>query len=787
MKSIAHQCIIFAAVILLLAGQISAAPNRICIPVASGVPGGSLSGPPNWWDPSVGTPLFDTSLDAPSWRGASAATFPSSGGTSDEVRFRALHAVNPADGREYLYLSWRGLAIPGLQAPGNELWLGFQNTATQNAVAIEIPVSVAINATATPLPAPLNVRTSTGGGGWVAQTPLTLPWLTGTAGTGRLWVTLAANSWSLQIRVPLTTSSDPNTGINIGTPAVGTEFKMWFEFRAGAPNPNGYIPYVWPRTAPDMVFVDPPPFANWGTTRITAGTPESPDALCPADGVSLKTWDIHTTDALQPNTIRTTVPNTLRAVPHNGMPANNAALTASFSFANWGTQPNPEDVPNPNTTLWQPIATAGPVTIAPGASGNIDAPYDISSPAQLCERCKYVPFYLAHTSTCNSCPAATNNSRLEHQCLLVRLTGGSGIDFVNDSAFANTQFAPTSTFTEPAQVALLGLPETSPGSLARDVYFFVQTYNMPSRTSTTTGGGTQNGTVPIGNAAGTFTHGGNDSGNPATGNFRAQIPPEFDPNVPREQRQALILSGLAAGKLTYDDLLQKVPAYIVHVYFDTGRRGGASGNAVILHPMNSFGYFPMHDGNPEGWAYGLGGVEQLAPNWYRLHVGPSGLATVYPRIEAIERGSSHGAWRFFVDLGPNFPHGSFANGVDGKWSANVGVERLITSDWSVEGIFGYHAFDVQEVSNPHIWQFSVNGKRWFGNGSQWHPFLNAGAGAYRFDPGNTTKVGWNAGGGVLYDVTSTWGVEGVYNYHSVHASGDAADFSTVQVGARIRF
>jgi opacity protein-like surface antigen len=157
--------------------------------------------------------------------------------------------------------------------------------------------------------------------------------------------------------------------------------------------------------------------------------------------------------------------------------------------------------------------------------------------------------------------------------------------------------------------------------------------------------------------------------------------------------------------------------------------------------------------------------------------------TIPPPIQPLS-----GAWRYFLDLGPNFPHGSFANGTDGKWSLNAGFERLISSDWSVEGILGYHRFDAPFISNPHIWQFSVNGKRWFGTGTQWHPFLNAGVGAYRFDPGNTTKFGWNAGGGVLYDVTSTWGVEGVYNYHSTRVGGgNTADFSTVQAGARIRF
>jgi opacity protein-like surface antigen len=59
-------------------------------------------------------------------------------------------------------------------------------------------------------------------------------------------------------------------------------------------------------------------------------------------------------------------------------------------------------------------------------------------------------------------------------------------------------------------------------------------------------------------------------------------------------------------------------------------------------------------------------------------------------------------------------------------------------------------------------------------------------GVYRFDPGSTTKAGFNVGGGVIYDVTPKVSVEGVYNFHTVNTSGSAARFSTLQGGVRIR-
>ena len=130
--------------------------------------------------------------------------------------------------------------------------------------------------------------------------------------------------------------------------------------------------------------------------------------------------------------------------------------------------------------------------------------------------------------------------------------------------------------------------------------------------------------------------------------------------------------------------------------------------------------------------------------------------------------SSSKTYRLFIGAGPNFPHGN--------WSVNAGLEWLLSSQWSVEGILGYHQ------SAADIWQLSANARRYFGTGS-WHPFLNAGAGAYRVDPGNTTKAGVNLGAGVLYELSPTCGVEGAFNRHVIHND----DFSTVEVGIRFGF
>jgi hypothetical protein len=140
-------------------------------------------------------------------------------------------------------------------------------------------------------------------------------------------------------------------------------------------------------------------------------------------------------------------------------------------------------------------------------------------------------------------------------------------------------------------------------------------------------------------------------------------------------------------------------------------------------------------------------------------------------------------FRLFLDAGPNFPHGDLNLIADGRLSVNAGLEGFVAPSTSIEGIVGYHSFKSPFISDPHIWQLSLNVKQYFGPGPL-HFFLNAGAGAYRFDPGSTTKLGGNAGAGVSLDLSSLWSLEALYNFHTINSSGTNTQFSTVQVGIR---
>jgi hypothetical protein len=48
--------------------------------------------------------------------------------------------------------------------------------------------------------------------------------------------------------------------------------------------------------------------------------------------------------------------------------------------------------------------------------------------------------------------------------------------------------------------------------------------------------------------------------------------------------------------------------------------------------------------------------------------------------------------------------------------------------------------------------------------NKFRPFVNGGVGAYVTDSA-TTHFGGNVGGGVLYEVTPNFGIQGSYNFH----------------------
>jgi hypothetical protein len=143
-------------------------------------------------------------------------------------------------------------------------------------------------------------------------------------------------------------------------------------------------------------------------------------------------------------------------------------------------------------------------------------------------------------------------------------------------------------------------------------------------------------------------------------------------------------------------------------------------------------------------------------------------------------------WAAFLDLGGAFPHGTFSNFFDPGFSLNAGLEYMVTSHFSAEGVFAYHHFPAKSGAGLNVYQFSGNAKVYLVPPQKFRPFLNGGIGAYKFSPGSG-NFGGNFGGGVLYELTPRFGLQGSYNFHDVNTTGGATKFSAIQGGVRYVF
>jgi opacity protein-like surface antigen len=149
-------------------------------------------------------------------------------------------------------------------------------------------------------------------------------------------------------------------------------------------------------------------------------------------------------------------------------------------------------------------------------------------------------------------------------------------------------------------------------------------------------------------------------------------------------------------------------------------------------------------------------------------------------------GSDRSNFAVFANAGVAVPHGDFSIFFDPGFSLNTGLEYMITSQFSVEGTLGYHQFGRFFGGHTSLYQVSGNGKFYLvDESSKLRPFINGGVGLYVTDSA-TTHFGGNIGGGVLYELTPRFGLQGAYNFHAVSA-GFGLRFSTVQGGVRWRF
>jgi len=149
--------------------------------------------------------------------------------------------------------------------------------------------------------------------------------------------------------------------------------------------------------------------------------------------------------------------------------------------------------------------------------------------------------------------------------------------------------------------------------------------------------------------------------------------------------------------------------------------------------------------------------------------------------------STPGSFAISLDAGAAIPQGTFSNVFNTGFSFNAGLEPIFSGHVSAEAKFGYHRFGTIFGGHLNLYQFSGGGKFYLvAPPVKLRPFFEGGVGAYKFGSGST-RFGGYAGGGILYEFTPHFGVQGRYNFHAVNTSGFTTKFSTVQGGVRFRF
>jgi opacity protein-like surface antigen len=751
-------CAVFVAVFCAgLSGRTVEAATT-CVPRAIGVPG--QAAPPNWWNmgASPNAPdRFSARLDDPRWRGA--ANYTRGTGTAEQVAFRVLHST--AGAATGLYLSWNVKVVPSLTPnTNNRLFVGFSPGGGLDDVIISIQLNNNAPGQATsqysatfftkPAASPADAYTG-------RDTPA---WL---GGRTRIWVqNNPTNSLAVQMMIPFS-----NAGLASGL-NLSTTFRMWYELRVMPEMGAAYIVYKFPMAAANIDVNDEgddlfPETSTWEEMRLTSGTADAPDPQCPTNGVSLKAGKIGTTN--NPTSLMNLQSeNTFVAKPFNntGQAIPAGQLRATFYIANWGSQVGLDDSGDP-AGLWVKLRDGEEVESAAVINNNNEG--TISFPL-IFNAAEKAPF--------------ENGLKTMHQCMLVQLTATTDLKFLNDSAVRNMDFVNASTFERDAEISVVGLPALA-GSPQRDVYLYVETANMPAKVR-------RDDRDPRGGVV------------PTTGHGAAATTPGNRPG------------GDVSGEL--DPFM---PTYRVHAYHDTGRRVTKNGTTfIILSPQNSFGYYVTHEGALEGWKHSLTGAKQLSPTFYHVAVPHNGAVKIRTIIEAVEpgRGNDGGGnntgggggsipadadekrWGLSLHAGGSIPHSDFSNIFSTGPNFGVDLEYRLSNQLSLEALYTFHRFrgkdfGVISVDDINLHQFSGNVKAFGGSGSV-RPFINGGGGVYHFDfggggGGGDTRGGVNIGGGLQFNLTPTFAVEGSYNFHNVFTSGPNVKFSTVQGGVRFRF
>jgi len=756
---------------------------KTCIPRAIGVPG-LWQQPPNWW--SNGRPRLPR-FDDPRWQGATSHTDGS--GDAQHVDFRALQRSDT------LFLSWVVKVDPELNPhvgiidtqAEDELWFGIEQQGGESPVVLKFVFKTtgAGEALTHSDADGYNVMV------WLADmvadpTLMTLgawqyssnstdpnklppPWITG---TGAVWkLSPAGEAWGFQLALR---TNGTAVGLADG-PNIGTDFKMWYQVDVRLPSQTDVVHYTWPRELGTIVSyrgVGGPNLSDWGP--FTRSDPLPND--CQGDLAIAAHSDIgtkNTPDSKILFSVSGTSPDNLFVVRPTNItsPSRSVAkdsVNARFWIANWGSQPGW----TAGTGQWQQLTPVDELQLRQQSKnvGDIGAGLATSSSeiefTWALSGCWLAQFRRGLDPSYPLPGACPDLVRGSHQCVLAELSSPQPYSFVRKSFWRNMDFETASVVTRDAQIGVQRLPERE-GRGPKTVYLYVETHNMPEFAT----GSQRLGWVNLlprapgyGRATGSVVRQLTDSGGAA-----------------ERARRAFFFVG-------NDGIDSVAPTYRVHVYRETPDSVVVRGRKVPgLRPQTSFGYWVQHNGNVAGWRHSIAGahgvtLHRIAPNFYKLTVPNDSFTTVITRIEAL----APKRYALSVHAGVSLPHGSLKNTVDPGFAVTADLAVRLNQTFTAEALYGRHRFN-GKASSPDVdvSQMSL-GLKAFLNAGRVRPFITAGGGSYRFDPGSTDP-GAHAGVGVEFNASLRLAFDAEYTGHTVFSGSTKTFFSSLQGGGRVRF
>ncbi|HEU4881804.1 MAG TPA: hypothetical protein VFT45_06155 [Longimicrobium sp.] len=592
-----------------------------CVPDISGVPG-SNPAEFDWWTVAVDPNSLRFSPENPDWLGSFSLS--EGVGANRHLHFRVLRG--DVGGQPHLFLSWV------MRASDNQLAIDRLNVVLGDGTNY-VALQVRLNTGASTVAGTQNAGTFTyrlhscavSGGGVITTTGVATTDGAALETTGRMWVDTTSpqrqlhTRWGFQLAIPLGAAWAP-TALNI---PLSDAFKLWYE--AWASVGMNAVPYdtftapvgvqttsvfeIVPATGTPLNtshMLDMTTAAagcatgvelNWGSVgvRNVDGTARPPGQIQLDLGKAYPPNNAPYNTSHTPNVALPQFQNQFFAVPANiaGLSvAQREALRARFSLANWGSQYS-----TGTASSWRPVPGGEDVNYT---TANGEARFVWPTVAD-----SYTTTLVRNINKFLNGGVLPPEAQNPHQCMLVELSSTDPtVVITRSSVYTNMNVASASTFRRLAEISVVGLdPIATP---ARDVYLYLQTFNMPKVVK-------------------------DGDGRPSLGNQ----------GFLNDSHATFSAVGSQERPREVEEVAAFYPTYIVHAYHDTGRKLKLEdGSQVpILEPQTSFGYFMQHAGDLVGWETRIYDAEKISETLYRLAVPHKGSRYVETAIQARESAS----------------------------------------------------------------------------------------------------------------------------------------------------